>query len=64
MTNKHTARSAPPIPRRPRLPRLCVLVLLTTALALPIAACGKKGSPQSPDENSTYPRQYPAPSTY
>ncbi len=42
--------------------RIFVLVLSVIALSLPLAACGKKGSPKPPSGNeSQYPRQYPAP---
>lgn len=34
---------------------LCALVLV----AGPIAACGKKGDPEPPDETSQFPRTYP-----
>ena len=38
---------------------LLLAVLLTGALVL--AACGKKGEPESPDKNSgLYPRTYPS----
>ena len=44
--------------RRPRA--LAALVILLTALALPLAACGKKGAPSPPHgEPNTYPRSYP-----
>ena len=37
-----------------------VLILAVLAMALPLSACGKKGSPEHPAE-SKYSRQYPAP---
>lgn len=37
-----------------------VLILAALAMALPLSACGKKGSPHHPDESS-YPTKYPAP---
>ena len=37
-----------------------VLILVALAMALPLSACGKKGTPHHPAE-SDYPRQYPAP---
>ena len=37
-----------------------MLILAALAMALPLSACGKKGSPHHPDE-SKYPTQYPAP---
>jgi predicted small lipoprotein YifL len=39
--------------------RLLVLALII-AIASPLAACGRKGAPDRPD-NSKYPRSYPAP---
>ena len=39
--------------------RILTLLLLVAALAGPLAACGKKGPPSAPDEDSTYPRSYP-----
>lgn len=48
---------SPPAARR--APILLALVLL--ALCLPLAACGKKGSPgPPPGEPNTYPRSYPS----
>lgn len=47
-----------PLTRRPRA--LAALVILLTALALPLAACGKKGAPSPPPgEPNTFPRSYP-----
>lgn len=44
-----------------RLSRLLALALLAAALAQPLAACGKRGTPQPPEgEPNLYPRQYPA----
>ncbi|MFN4282933.1 MAG: hypothetical protein ACK4NA_09865 [Alphaproteobacteria bacterium] len=43
----------------PKLLRSVTLLLLVAALAGPLAACGKKGPPSAPDEDSTYPRTYP-----
>lgn len=40
-------------------PRLVVAVILAVSVAGPLAACGKKGSPEAPP-GSEYPRQYPA----
>ena len=37
-----------------------VLILAALAMALPLSACGKKGSPHHPAE-SKYPTHYPAP---
>jgi len=40
--------------------RRLVLLAALLLLALPLAACGKKGAPQPPaDEPNTYPRTYP-----
>jgi predicted small lipoprotein YifL len=40
--------------------RLLLLIFMMTALALPLASCGKKGSPQPPaDVPNTFPRTYP-----
>lgn len=42
--------------------RIFVLLLSMAAVSMPLAACGKKGSPQPPSGGeSEYPRQYPAP---
>jgi len=38
--------------------RISIGLIAVAALALPLAACGVKSSPQAP-EGSTYPRQYP-----
>jgi len=43
------------------LQRLMMLVLLI-AIASPLTACGRKGSPDRPEE-SKYPRSYPRPNT-
>ncbi len=42
-----------------KLLRALALLVLVAALAAPLAACGKKGPPTAPDENSDYPRTYP-----
>ena len=48
--------------RRAVLPLVLTLAL---ALAPTLAACGKRGKPEPPPEaDGTYPRTYPAPSTY
>lgn len=39
--------------------RRIVLIVLLTALAAPLSACGRRGSLEPP-EGSTYPRTYPA----
>jgi predicted small lipoprotein YifL len=39
--------------------RLAAVLLLVAAIAAPLAACGKRGSNEAP-EDSTYPRTYPA----
>lgn len=43
--------------------RLLIGLALSTALLLPLAACGKKGSPHQPgpENKITYPRVYPTP---
>lgn len=43
--------------------RLLIGLALSTALFLPLAACGKKGPPHQPGPANkiTYPRIYPAP---
>ncbi|OAN52348.1 hypothetical protein A6A04_01250 [Paramagnetospirillum marisnigri] len=38
--------------------RRLILAALALLLALPLAACGRKGSPEVP-ENAVYPRVYP-----
>jgi Prokaryotic lipoprotein-attachment site len=41
-----------------------VLAFMIVALALSLAACGKKGPPEPPDpQNDKFPRQYPDPSS-
>lgn len=40
--------------------RLALALVASVVLALPLAACGKKGGPERP-EGSTFPRQYPNP---
>lgn len=42
-----------------RLGRRLALLLLCAALALPVAACGRKGQPEPPP-GSDFPRTYPA----
>ncbi len=45
-------------------PYSALLVFMIAALALPLAACGKKGPPEPPDPQSDhFPRQYPDPSS-
>jgi len=40
--------------------RRLLLIALVAALLAPLAACGKRGSPQPPaDEPNVYPRTYP-----
>ncbi|MFT8369164.1 hypothetical protein [Acetobacter papayae] len=43
--------------------RLLIGLALSTALLLPLAACGKKGPPRQPgpEDKIIYPRTYPAP---
>ena len=42
--------------------RLILIVVLAIALAVPLAACGKKGSIEAPPKKkSEFPRQYPRP---
>jgi predicted small lipoprotein YifL len=38
--------------------RTLIILSLAVMLVLPLAACGRKGGPESP-EGSTYPRDYP-----
>ncbi len=40
--------------------RLLTVFLLAGFLAASLSACGKKGDPKPPSENSQYPRTYPA----
>jgi predicted small lipoprotein YifL len=40
--------------------RLLSVILLTAFLAVSLSACGKKGAPKPPSENSQYPRTYPS----
>ncbi|EKV32329.1 hypothetical protein C882_2407 [Caenispirillum salinarum AK4] len=39
--------------------RLAVVMLVVAAMAAPLAACGKRGSNEAP-EDARYPRTYPA----
>lgn len=39
--------------------RRAFLALVITALAAPLAACGRKNAPRQP-EGSSFPRRYPA----
>lgn len=53
--------------RRGRQAARGLALALALALALgAVSACGKKGSPEPPDEDrkNEYPRTYPDPSTY
>jgi hypothetical protein len=44
---------------------LALALALAWALAAPLPACGKRGSPEPPPgEKSDFPRTYPHPSTY
>ncbi len=41
--------------------RTPIALILALALALPLAACGRKGPPESPEgADPKYPRSYPA----
>jgi predicted small lipoprotein YifL len=40
--------------------RLLSIILLTGFLAVSLSACGKKGDPKPPSENSQHPRTYPS----
>jgi len=41
--------------------RLLLAVVLGLSLALPLAACGKKGPPElPPGQSDDYPRKYPS----
>lgn len=42
-----------------KLSRRLVILALLIAIASPLAACGRKGSPERP-EDSQYPRSYPS----
>ncbi|MGE0120241.1 MAG: hypothetical protein AB7S71_22500 [Dongiaceae bacterium] len=44
--------------------RACASLCIAVALALTVAACGKRGDPVRPDgQSDEYPRQYPDPSS-
>ncbi len=43
---------------------LALALALLLALAPALAACGKRGPPEPPEGDNTYPAIYPAPSTY
>lgn len=48
-----------------RGPARALALLLVCALALGVAACGKRGKPELPEgEKDTLPQVYPAPGTY
>jgi hypothetical protein len=50
--------------RRALLRRAGTALLLTTALSLPLAACGKKSRPTPPSgDEAPYPRKYPSGAT-
>ena len=40
--------------------RLLTVILRAGFLAVSLSACGKKGYPKPPAENSQYPRNYPS----
>ncbi len=40
--------------------RLFSVILLAGFLAASLSACGKKGDPKPPSENTSYPRTYPS----
>ena len=43
------------------LSRLALALVIATALAMPLTACGKRGAPEPPaDKPSTYPKAYPS----
>lgn len=47
-------------------PRLLLTAVVSAALLMGVAACGKKGSPRAPEGQEseyTYPQSYPEPST-
>ncbi len=47
--------------RRALLRRAGTAVLLTVAISLPLAACGKKSQPEPPSgDDAPYPRTYPS----
>lgn len=44
--------------------RTPLVLILAVALALPLAACGRKGPPEAPEgSDPRYPRSYPAGAT-
>ena len=44
-----------------RFLRIIVLGLVVVGLALPVSACGKRGSPKPPsDKPVSYPKSYPS----
>jgi hypothetical protein len=44
--------------------RRCASLCIVVALALTVAACGKRGDPQLPEgKTDEFPRQYPDPSS-
>ncbi len=42
--------------------RKLVVALIAVMLALPLAGCGKKSSPEAPGEDK-FPKQYPVPAS-
>jgi len=40
--------------------RLVLSIAILVLAAAILAGCGKKGDPEAPDSNSTYPETYPA----
>jgi predicted small lipoprotein YifL len=49
----------------PFCPKALALALaLALVLGPTLAACGKRGPPEPPSEDDTYPQKYPAPETY
>ena len=68
-THRQSSAASPPIPTFPhkggrgsfaRFLSRTILVLLLGALALPVAACGRKGAPVlPPPQTDEFPHQYP-----
>ncbi len=66
MTRQELKSFAPSRARRGRRTALILAALMVLAMALPLAACGKKGNPEPPPgaKDEVYPRPYPDPKSY